>query len=277
MSAGPDLIAVGEVLLDVIAPPLADGRVVHAPVVVRAGGIPANAARAVALTGMRASVLGRVGADASAAAIRHELLVAGIEPLLRIDPERPTGTFVRSGEAAAADRGASAALSVRDLPEALEARVVLVSGYALVVDDTRAAARTALTRARAELVAVVAPTVSLLSSLDPPRFHELADGATALIVNEAEARRLTGLDPKAACVELAHRYALACVTAADGGAFASEGGPVVHATSGGRRAGDATGAGDALAGVLLTACARGTELAASLAAACEAARATVAV
>ena len=119
---------------------------------------------------------------------------------------------------------------------------------------------------------MVAPAVSLLSALEPHRFHELARGATALFANEAEANHLTGLGPEAACAELGRVYALACVTVADGGAFACEGGAVVHADGGGSRTGDTTGAGDALAGVLLTARARGVELSASLVVACEAAR-----
>jgi hypothetical protein len=42
----PDLVCVGEVLLDVTMPQLAQGAVIHAPIEVRAGGVAANAALA---------------------------------------------------------------------------------------------------------------------------------------------------------------------------------------------------------------------------------------
>ncbi|HZQ15291.1 MAG TPA: PfkB family carbohydrate kinase [Gaiellaceae bacterium] len=246
MSAG--LVAVGEVLLDVVAPQ-AEGRVAHVPVSVRAGGVPVNVAVAAARAGVQAAVVGRVGRDAAAAAIEHALAAAGVTALLQRDETLPTGTFVRLGGRIAADRGASAALRAGDVP-ALEARAVVVSGYALLHEDTRPAARAALERARAEHVAVVAPAAGLMATVEPDEFHRLAAGATALFLNAAEARHLTAAGPRAACAELGRRYAVACVTAGADGAFASIDGALRHLPAPPALL-DTTGAGDALAGTLL--------------------------
>lgn len=262
------LIAVGEVLLDVVAPAV-EGRVAHVPVSVRAGGVPVNAALAAVRAGAEAAVAGRVGRDAAAAAIEHALAAAGVRSLLRADEALPTGTFVRVGDAIVADRGASAALTADDVPEPLTADAVVVSGYALLHVDTRPAARVALERADAPQVAVVAPAAPLLSRVGPDAFHELVRGATALFLNEEEAHLLTGATAGQACADLGRRYELTCVTAGAAGAYACRHGERARARAGPPPA-DATGAGDALAGTLLALLAGGAGLEASLAAACAA-------
>lgn len=253
-----DLIAIGEVLLDVVAP-RASGRVTHAPVSVRAGGVPVNVARSAARAGARAAVVGRVGDDAASAAIERELADEGIAGHLAHDPALPTGTFLRAGDRVVADRGASAALTADDLPDPLAAGVVVVSGYALLHEDTRPAAREALERAAAEHVALVAPAASLVSRVDPATFHRLAEGATALFLNAEEAQLLTGAGPREACVELGRRYPLACVTDGPAGAFLGWDGSLTHLPAAGEPA-DTTGAGDAFAGSLLTRLLRGGPL-----------------
>ena len=265
-----DLVAVGEVLLDVTAPGLAADAVVHGPVRVRAGGVPVHAAVAAARAGARAAVVGRVGSDPAAAAIRDALARARVEAWLREDRERPSGTFVEARDAIAADRGASAALSADDIPAPLGAGAVLVSGHTLLHDDTAAAARRAITSAGAEHVAVVAASARLIESIGPGEFHERASGATVLVANAQEARALTTLDPAAAAAELARGYATVCVTAGAAGAFAAAGREVVHVPVE-PVAGTTTGAGDAFAGVFLVSLARGLELRAALESGCAAA------
>ena len=265
-----DLVAVGEVLLDVTAPGLAAGSVVHGPVRVRAGGVPVHAAVAAAEAGGRAAVVGRVGSDPAAAAIRDALGRAGVTAWLQEDPALPSGTFVEARDAIVADRGASAALAVTDIPSPLAAGAVLVSGHALLHDDTVAAARHALTSARAGFAAVVAASAHLIESLGPGTFHERAAGATVLVANADESHALTGLEPAAAAAELALRYRVACVTAGACGAFAAAGSEVVQVGVD-RVAGATTGAGDALAGVLLLSLVRGLGLRAAVESACAAA------
>ena len=265
-----ELVAVGEVLLDVTAPELSSGAVVHGPVRVRAGGVPVHAAVAAARAGARAAVVGRVGSDPAAAAIKDALARAGVVAQLTEDRGRPSGTYVEAGDAIAADRGASAALAPGDIPSPLVAGAVLVSGHALLHDDTVTAARLALTSARARHVAVVAASARLIDALGAAAFHERGAGATVVVANAEEARALTNLDPAAAVVELSRHYRFACVTAGDAGAFLATGVEVVRI---GVEAvtGETTGAGDALAGVLLVSLVRGLALRQALRAACEAA------
>ena len=96
----------------------------HGEIRVRAGGTPVNAALAIGAGG---GVVGRVGEDAAAAAIRSDL--RELELRLAVDRELPTGTYVELADGAVfADRGANAALAPADvLP--LEADAVLLSGY----------------------------------------------------------------------------------------------------------------------------------------------------
>ena len=96
----------------------------HGEIRVRAGGTPVNAALAI---GGGATVVGRVGDDAAAAAIRHEL--RELELQLAVDRVLPTGTYVELADGTVfANRGANAALRLDDvLPLATD--VVLLSGY----------------------------------------------------------------------------------------------------------------------------------------------------
>jgi sugar/nucleoside kinase (ribokinase family) len=100
-----DLLAVGELMLDVIIPPLRPGRAAHDRIDVRAGGIPVTAALAATRTGAGAAVAGRVGDDPAAAAIEHALSRAGVDLWLAVDAQLPTGTFVQSGDAIVARPG----------------------------------------------------------------------------------------------------------------------------------------------------------------------------
>jgi sugar/nucleoside kinase (ribokinase family) len=271
----PDLVCVGEVLLDVAMPQLTQGAVLHAPIEVRAGGVAVNAALAAARNGARVAVVGRVGRDPAAAAIRDALGRAGVEARLAEDPLLPTGTFVESGSAVAADRGASAALGSDDITSPLVAGAILVSGHALLRDDTVAAARAAIEGARADEIGVVVASATLAAGLGRPEFDARARGATVVIANAAEAYALTGLEPAAAASELALTYPFACVT--DGahgvfGAWTSPAAPGLAHVGVERVEGRTTGAGDALAGVLLSSLQAGMSPAQALDSACDAAR-----
>jgi sugar/nucleoside kinase (ribokinase family) len=124
---GPDydLVAVGDVMLDVHLPAL-EGARLHAPIAVRVGGSAVNAARAAAQRGQRAVVVGRVGDDPAGRLIASELVRQGMDALLEVDPELPTGTTAYVGDSVVADRGANVRL---DAPELPEGRATLVSGY----------------------------------------------------------------------------------------------------------------------------------------------------
>jgi len=248
---------------------LVPGRISHAPVSVRAGGVPANAAVAASALGARCAVVGRVGSDPAAAAIRAGLEAAGVVAILAVDHELATGTFVETGQgearAISADRGASARLGPGDIPS-LEAAAVLVSGHALLRDDTAPAARAALDGARAPLVAVVA------AGPIGADFHARASGANVVLANEREARALTGLELRDAARALAELYEIAVVTAGAAGAVAVSGGKVVVARPSETVQSGRSGAGDAFAGVLLCSLAGDADLQQALDRACEAGR-----
>jgi len=269
-----DLVAVGEVLLDVRVPALAPGRTVHAPATVAPGGTPVNAALAAARSGASVAVVGRVGADAAGAGIAGALRGAGVEPLLAVDDVLATGVFVDAGtgahRAVATDRGASAALRPGDLPKELATLAVLVSGYALLHDDVAPAAREAIARAGgARWVAVTAGAARLVERVGADGFHERARGADVLFANAAEARVLTGCEPAEAAAALAGVYELAIVTVgADGAILAARDGRVERARPPEIASSPAVGAGDALAGAFLAALAGGADLRDALEEAC---------
>jgi sugar/nucleoside kinase (ribokinase family) len=271
-----DLVAVGEVLLDVSAPGLTAGRVVHERVEVRAGGTPVNAALAAVEVGASAAVVGRVGADVAGAAIRAELSAGGIEPLLVVDSEVATGTFVEAGRgverAIATDRGASARLAADDVPSDLRSPALLVSGYALLHDDTEPAAAAALERIDARWRGVTGGSSRLVGAIGADEVHRRAARANVLVVNAEEAAVLADeAGVEAAALELARRYEVVCVTHGALEAVAVTGYTTVE------RArpleigpDDVSGYGDRFTAVFLVSLARGAALGDALRAACAA-------
>ena len=249
-----DLVAVGEVLIDVSLGKLVPGEARHAPIRLRAGGTAVNAALAAAGAGARAAVVGRVGDDAAGRLIRAELAAAGVEPLLAVDPELPTGTFAEAvvgGEhAVIADRGATDALGQGDLP-ACDADAVLVSGYLLFHDRTHEVARMALRAFGAKLAGATGGSGSLVSR------DRLLD-VGVLVVNDEEAKTLTGLAGEEAALCLAEDVEIACVTLGAQGAVAARGAHIERVS--GVASDDTLGAGDAFAARLLVELARGRDL-----------------
>jgi ribokinase len=241
-------VAVGDVMIDVTASGSGHGaRISLAP-----GGSAVNAAIWAAVADADATVVGRVGDDLGGRALRTALQERGVRSNFSVDLEVPTGTFLVVDGEIRADRGANARFSPDDLPDPLEADVVLVSGY--LPGPTVAKA---LERAEATWLAL-APAL-----LDP-----LPPGANAILVDDVEARRMTGSAPDEAARVLGERFRLACVTRGADGAVAVLDG---HLETSRPEPVDNTsqiGAGDAFAAGLLVALARGAELPAALDAGC---------
>jgi sugar/nucleoside kinase (ribokinase family) len=257
-----DLAAVGEVLVDVLAPGLEPGRVVHGPVTLQPGGTPINAAFAAAALGASCVVIGRVGADPAGTMVRAALITAGIDAALVGDSRAPTGVFLQTGEGdgrgAVADRGASARFAPSDVPDPLVAGVVLVSGYALVHDDSGPAASAALRQAEARYTAVTLGAPGRLRELGAAAFRERAEGAGVVLGNAEEARALTDLEPEDAVRALAEEYGLAAVTAGPAESLvATRRGELLRATPARMLPGEQTGAGDVFAAAFLLALLRG--------------------
>jgi sugar/nucleoside kinase (ribokinase family) len=264
------LTAVGEVMVDVVAASPGEP-VAHAPVSLRAGGTPVNAAFAAAALGARACVVGRVGDDAPAALVRDALSRVGIATELAVDPTLPTGCFVQLGESIVAARGANAALEPRDVAAAAGADAVLVSGYVLLQQGTQAAGEAVLAL-EAGWIGADAGAAHLIAGLGPGEAGARLGPARALFLNAGEAAALTGLDPEAAARRLAARHEVVVVKLGAAGAVAASNEGLIRAAAPfAADGGVVVGAGDALDAGVLVGLARGLDLESALALGCEAA------
>ena len=277
-----DVITVGDVMIDVRvdAEALEEGGDVHGRVLVRPGGSAANAAVWAAEAGARVRVHGRIGSDVAGALLRDELIARGVEPALALDPVTDTGTMLVVHEprerSMVADRGAGGHLSPDDLPERLDAGVVLVSGYTILFEPTSAAGQAALERARARFVAVDAASWPMVRSFGIDRFFDATRPATLLLANDREAEVLSGRRGVEAVDVLARRYPVVCVKLGDEGAVMSWEGLLIRSSVEAVEEKDPTGAGDAFNGVLLASLVAGRSPGDALAAACRAGTAVAA-
>jgi sugar/nucleoside kinase (ribokinase family) len=149
-----------------------------------------------------------------------------------------------------ADRGANARVSPADLPDAISATAVLVSGYLLLHPESRPGALAALERAEATYVGVDPASWPLVEDFGVERFLSETAPGNVVLANELEARTLTGEDGEAAARALSRRYGIAVVKLGAHGAVACLGDQVLEAPAGYCRV-DPTGAGDAFDGVFL--------------------------
>ena len=260
-----DLIAVGDVMIDVhvASPALARGGDVHGTVRLQPAGTSANAAVWAVWDGGSAGVVSKVGDDLAGRLVVEALAERGVGGGIHRDPQAPTGTMlvvVEAGERSmVADRGAHAWFVPAELPTDLMAGSVLVSGYLLLQDPTTETGLAAIERARSPYVAVEASSWPLVEAFGADRFLEetVAAGATAVLANEREATTLTGAGPVEAARLLGERFRLACVKRGADGAVLCLDGDVHEALADPVDEVDATGAGDAFDGVLLSGLARG--------------------
>jgi sugar/nucleoside kinase (ribokinase family) len=275
--ASPDVLAVGEIMVDAHAPSeVAAGGHVVGKLRLHPGGSAANAAAWAAAAGARAAVVGRVGDDFAGRALRRELETRGVDARLAVDADLPTGCVLTLGGRTIAERGANARLDPSDVPSALEAGALLVSGYVLLHEDSEAAALTALERARSAWIAVDAASAHLLERYGRKRFLDATAPATVLLLNADEASALTGEEPEDAAQALAGDYRLVCVKRGAEGAVACFDGMLRRTAAPPIALVDDSGAGDAFAGALLAALAGGRPVEAALEAACRAGAAAAA-
>jgi 2-dehydro-3-deoxygluconokinase len=149
MTNAPDVIAVGETMLSLIAVgvPLeraAELRVSH-------GGAESNACAGLVRLGVRAAWVGRLGLDPAGDRVESELREAGLDlAWVRRDPERPTGVMLRetSGAPARYYRSGSAASAlspaVLDGVPIEDASAVLVTGITAMLGEGAQATAIAL-------------------------------------------------------------------------------------------------------------------------------------
>jgi ribokinase len=226
------IVVIGDVMVDVVARlsgPLAPGSDSPARSSLHGGGQAANTAAWLAAAGERPVLVGRIGDDVLGREAERALHDGGVDCRLTLDRERPTGTCVvlvsADGERTMMpDAGANDALAPGDISDELliEGAHLHVAGYALLRDGSRAAARSAIERARERgIVVSVDPSSAALLS---PAFLELAEGAGLLVPNAAEATALTGeRDPERAGRLLAERIPEVVVTLGAAGALWTDG------------------------------------------------------
>jgi 2-dehydro-3-deoxygluconokinase len=175
----PDLIAVGDVMVDILAPPLVRP-VQHAPVEIRAGGSAVNAARAAVALGRTAAVVGCIGDDAVGRLLLELLEAEGLEGRLSVVAGERTGRVVAAGDAIVAERGANRAFAPAHVGT-LDARAVLVSGYQLFRDDSGSGAEAAL--AADAVVAVDVGSKRLVESFGVGRARALLQRVDVVLGN----------------------------------------------------------------------------------------------
>jgi ribokinase len=257
------IVVLGDVMVDVVCRldgPIALGSDAPARIEFGYGGSAANVAAWLAAAGVRPVLVGRIGADERGRAAGAELLAAGVETRLAVDPEVPTGTCVvlvgPDGERSMVpDAGANDRLGKGDVPDSVLAagEHLHVTGYGLLREGSRPAVRSAVARARAAGMSVsVDPSSAALLS---PAFLEELEGVGLLLPNAEEAAVLAGeADPERAAVRLAERVPEVVVTLGPGGALWTDGrsvsrvAAVAPADGGGEGGGSAGGAADAGAG-----------------------------
>jgi sugar/nucleoside kinase (ribokinase family) len=282
------LVVLGDVMVDAVCRldgPIALGSDAPARIEFGYGGSAANVAAwaAVAPGATAAPVLvGRIGADERGRAAEAELRAVGVETRLAQDPERPTGTCVvlvgPDGERSMVpDPGANDRLAEGDLPDEalLEGAQLHLTGYSLVRDGSRAAARSAIARARERGLGVsVDPSSAALLS---PAFLDELGGVGLLLPNAEEAAVLSGEEEaKRAASALARRVPEVVVTLGDGGALWTDGRELLRVDAEPAPAAvDTTGAGDAFAAGFLVSRLSGAAPEAALEAGCRLAAAAV--
>ena len=274
------LVVLGDVMVDVVCRldgPIALGSDAPARIEFGYGGSAANVSAWAAVArsaGAPPLLAGRIGGDERGRAAEAELRAVGVDTRLAVDPERLTGTCVvlvgPDGERSMVpDPGANDRLDEGDLPDDLlvEGAHLHLTGYSLVRDGSRPAARAAMARAveRGMSVSVDPSSAALLS----PAFLDELAGVGLLLPNAEEAAVLSGeADAERAALALAARVPEVVVTLGAAGALWTDGREVCRveaegtlpATTAAGRIGstggaplDTTGAGDAFAAGFLVA------------------------
>lgn len=267
----------GEVMVDVIVATSADpapGSDSPARVTDQDGGSAANLAAWLAELGLPVELIARVGDDDRGRRARDRLAAAGVALSVSVDPTLPTGRCVvvvtPDGERTMfPDPGANIALGPASIDPTAWVRGdhLHASGYSLLREGSRAAALTALARARDRdmTVSVDASSEAPLLSVGPEAFLSWLSPGDVLFANAAEARALTGGAPADEAVGvLARRGLIAVVKTGSDGAVCGQGTQRWRAPAEAAAVRDTTGAGDAFAAGFLASWTRDADVGAAL-------------
>jgi ribokinase len=218
------------------------------------GGSAANTARALAWMGLEVSLISRVGPDPLVSRVLDRLAEVGVLPTsLQHDPSAPTGLMyivvTPDGERTMlGHRGANVWTDPNQVREEdiRAARLLHLSGYALLADPQRSAALLALEMAcRHDLIVILDPGMSVpQAALD--EMHALLPVIDVLVPNLPEAQRLTGLTAPEECAEwlLASGVRVVALKLGEAGSLVCRGAEVLWVPGFSIEARDTTGAGD---------------------------------
>ncbi|WP_133742815.1 carbohydrate kinase family protein [Actinorugispora endophytica] len=226
------MVVVGDLMTDAVARafhPLARGSDTPASVITYGGGSGANVAAWLAIEGTETALVGRRGSDITGRTREMELMGYGIDARMVMDPERPTGTCVvmithRGDRTMLSDPGANAALQPEDLPRDVfgpDAHLHM-SGYTLINEGSRRAARVALRFARENgmSISVDCGSHAPLERAGAEAFLDWTGGARLLFANKEQAAVLTGRDePEAAAKVLTAWFPNIVIKLGDAGAL----------------------------------------------------------
>ncbi len=199
-----DILVIGDVMVDVVVVPtgpLQQGSDTPSSVRSIGGGSGANTACWLAALGRPVRLVAAVGDDAMGRGAIAQLEAAGVTFAGTVDPDHPTGSCVVLVDALGdrtmlPDRGANNALPIDTVEAAIADRPAWLhlSGYALLDDGSRPAARAAMAAAKAAGVpaSVDASSVAPLLEVGSERFLDWIAGCHVLFANDEELTALGG-------------------------------------------------------------------------------------
>jgi sugar/nucleoside kinase (ribokinase family) len=265
------VLCIGDIALDVIVKLEIDGGQegfstlrygsdTPSQVITRGGGAAANVASWLTTTDVQPELIARIGGDSVGVALLDELMDIGVLCHRREVSEMSTGTVVvlvdKSGERTMfPDSGANAGLSTHDLPSLSGFSAAYISGYSLFNKKSHQGVVEIFGRLKqAGIPTFFDPaSVGTMSTFaDHGSILELLPFSDVMLLNESEARFLSGLDTKpleAVFEALAHLAAIIVIKRNSLGAFAFDSltKNICSDQQERREAIDTTGAGDSFA------------------------------
>jgi len=235
---------------------------------IEAGGSCANVLRVASQMGCRVSYSSAVGPDLNGALFARELVRAGVKDCLaRVDGVTGTSIILVTDDG---ERTMNTHLGVcreyrcEFLPfdEIRRSKIFFTTAYIWDTPNQIEAIEAALVAARqagCRLVVDLADPFAVDRSRDALLGH-IEEGLALIFANREESKIMTGLDPEAACRDLATKVEVAVVKDGVDGAFIGHRDELIHVEAHSVEVVDTTGAGDCFAAGFLTGLLRGKSL-----------------
>ncbi len=248
------IICYGDVIDDIVVAPKGPIREdTDTPSMIRSrpGGSAANTA---AWLGAIEAPVDLVAVVGNGDALRHGALLPGVNALLREHPTLPTGRIIiiiqHERRDMLTDRGANVDLSPDDVSDSMlrQARLLHVTGHALLNTDGYARIRTLIERCRAAdvFVSVSPGSAGFIEDVGVERARRAFAGADLVFAGLEDGKLLAGVDdPIGAALALNEQFDVAILTRGREGVIVSEQGNHLSLTIDALPVVDPTGAGDA--------------------------------